>query len=290
MAFQVWKVTKPTNLGTGMGASLKKIRSARAGLTLTLSGKLAEDLGLVGPLAVLIGTDADQGLLRLRADPDGEIACARREFGGRGGPVVYYAVALGHVPIFPDRSEAKRWVKWSRVDDGWIEVRLPAWADPPASPKTPLGPNPAVTLAIARAAPSPAALPPPETRGEARRLAEAREAPALATAEAVAEERAIDAGDFVGRLMTRFGLTRTEALYLEVMLDGRLATRERLIRACHPDEDIEDKNVDVLMHRLRGKLKTSLVMVETVRAQGFRISAGGIARVRRLVAETAEAS
>jgi hypothetical protein len=302
--------------GTGLAASLKKVRGAPAQLQLTFRVKVVIDLNRENSdwddkakCEVMIGEDESRGLLRLRPSPAGTAQLLLRQAGGagkRGGP--YYALNLGHVPAFPDRSEEKRWVKFEQVEDNWLEVVLPGWADAPRpTPPAAVAPrpvSPAVALAVARNAgrdvTSQMMGDPPAnrsalaqiaapTRGAARRAAEEREAPELAAVESAAAERAINDVDALSQLMTSFGLTALEARYLAVLLDGRVASRERLTSQCHEaNEDIDPKTADVVVFRLRSKLKTRLVMIETIRSQGYRIDANGIARVRQLISETSD--
>jgi hypothetical protein len=292
--------------GTGFAASLKKVKSAPAQLTLSIRPAVVKQLGWADKnrIAVLLGEGDQRGLIRLAHSGDGSAVLSRRE-AGKGTRSEYYIINLGHVPVFPDRSEAKRWVKFERLEDGWVEVVLPRWADPQRQPATAPAVSPALSLAQGR--PGARTLtgslmgdPPPDrsalherpepTRGEMRRQAEVREAPEMSAAEAAARQREIEDAEQLVLMTGCFGLTRTEALYLSTLMDGRLASKERLLAACHGDEsEAEIKIVDVYVHKLRAKLNTRLVQIQTVRSQGYRMEPASIARVNRLLAEHRDA-
>jgi hypothetical protein len=137
MSFSTYKVITPADLarGTGLAASLQKTGRGKtqAKLVLTCRPDVAAELGWAAEemLEVAIGEDEHHGLLRLRPSAEGTARISHRTAGDgrskRGGP--FFMVNLGHVPLFVDRAETKRWVAFDRVDDGWVEIVLPAWAD-----------------------------------------------------------------------------------------------------------------------------------------------------------------
>lgn len=99
-------------------------------LVITIKGDAAEALGLTpdeaAPLAVLIGSSEDHGMVRVRRDDDNPsitVACRRRS------EARFWPMFLGHLPQFVDRLEARQDCQWEMLDDGWLEVVLPAWAD-----------------------------------------------------------------------------------------------------------------------------------------------------------------
>lgn len=289
--------------GTGFAASMKKVRAAPAQLILTLRPAVVKQLGWQdrNRISVLLGEGEQRGLIRLAHAADGTALLLRKE-AGRHAKAEYFSINLGHIAAFPDRSEAKRWVMFEALADGWVEVVLPRWADtskPSAAPAA--APSPALRMNQGQAggksltsslmgdppaSRSALAVQPEATRGELRRAAEAREQPEMSAAESVARQREIEDADQLGAIASCFGLTRTEALYLSTLMDGRLASKERLLTTCHGDDtEVDVKGVDVYVHKLRAKLNTSLVQIQTVRAQGYRMEAVAIARVNKLLAQ-----
>src|SRR5690606_3208152 len=104
-------VTRAADQVSGWAASLKKIRGAKAALTFTPRDKLGLALGYADGqrLAVQIGEGEHHGLVRLKVDPAGSALVKHRVAGSgkRGGP--YFAIALGHIDLFVDRAEPKKW-------------------------------------------------------------------------------------------------------------------------------------------------------------------------------------
>lgn len=299
-------VTRPAATGTGFAASLKRIKGAPAVLTFTLREGVAAALGWGDGdvLAVQLGEEEHHGLVRLKPDAGGSARAVRRVAGGRAAGA-YLSVSLGHVPAFVNRAEPKKWCQFEALDDGWVEVVLPSWADDTGIKRTRVALPSAATLMIAprhggglsgrlpgdpppgRSALDQMGVPP--TRGDARRQAEAREAETMADDEAAEAQRMADYADRVADLTRLFGLTRIEALYLDCLLDGRLKSKEALLAAGHEDgAEVEIKIVDVFIHKLRRKLKTRLVEIETVWGQGYRMSAEMIARVGGLLGAARE--
>lgn len=311
MSFRVHAVVAASAAagGTGMAVSLFKTRAkSKASLLVSMKPKTAEQLGWANGdlIAVQLGEAEHHGLIRLRKDPSGTATLKLLKAGGagkRGGP--YFRLGLGVVDAFVDRSEAKRWVSFDTVEDGWLELVLPAWADETSPNKRPrstaltitqppmaregvrdlaphlMGDPPAGRSALAqKRAGGVAEL----SRGEARRRAEQREEPAIASAEAAEWNRKALEGDRLADLSTAFGLSRTEAKYLRELMNGRLCTKERLLAVGHEaGEELDIKSADVYVHKLRKKLATRLVDVETVRGQGYRMDARNIARVTQLI-------
>lgn len=299
MSFKAFTVQRPgvAKSGTGLGASLMKGRNGAARLYLFLRTSTADELGWADgdALAVELGEEEHHGLIRLCKDKTGTAAVSMRK-ATRGGQFIQ--VGLGVIDLFVDRVETKKWCQFEAFPDGWVEVVLPSWADEtnPArrnrlpSSRTLALPPPAprrTTAAIAGdPPPGRSALDqrPTITRGQARRAAEAREAPGMADAEAAAWNRKAEDDNRLAQFSIAFGLTKTEARYLRAFLDGRLKTKEALLTACHDEaEHIELKSVDVYVHKLRTKLATRLVDVETLRGQGYRMTPDMIARVMVLV-------
>lgn len=139
MAFTTFTVVaKPSADGTGVAVSLKKIKStSKAILGFTFRPAIIEKLGWSdgATIEVALGEDDHHGLLRIRPSESGTAVLNHRQAGGaqkRGGP--YFSLSLGHVPLYVDRSEPKKWVTFEAVEDGWLEIVLPRWADE-TSPK-----------------------------------------------------------------------------------------------------------------------------------------------------------
>lgn len=315
MAFSTYTVvTRAADLVSGLAASLKKIKGAPAALTLTLREKVAEGLGWADGdrLQVQLGDGEHHGLIRMRKDADGSAIVKRRVSGDgqkRGGP--YYAIALGHIPAFVDRSEPKKWCTFEVLegeDEGWIEIVLPSWADEtgPAKRNRLALPGPHsmplrepvhnVTAQIAGDPPphrSALALTPPRktprevlTRGEARRRAEAREEPEMAAAEQEDLQRRVEEVDRIGRIMSTFGLTRQEARLVRALMTAKVSDKEALHRAIYDDDPTggpEIKIIDVFMVKVRKKLRTALVEIETVWGQGYRMTPENVARLMVLL-------
>lgn len=119
---------RSASIGTGIKVTLRRLKSA-ASMNFSISPTVAASLGWSAKdkLEVLIGTGTDHGKLRFRKNNStGEAELTARKTIHGGG---YLAVNIGHQPRFVDRRESARWCQWERVEDGWIEVVLPKWAN-----------------------------------------------------------------------------------------------------------------------------------------------------------------
>ena len=129
MAFERAKIEiKSPSVGTGVKVTLSKFKASSAKMKFSFSDAVARSLGLVDgdKLEVLIGSGEHHGLLRIRKNASvGEAVIAHRK-ALKGG---YFALDLGHQPAFVDRSEAGRWCQFETVEDGFVEIVLPRWAD-----------------------------------------------------------------------------------------------------------------------------------------------------------------
>lgn len=137
MGFSNFKVTLANKAaGTGVTASLKKIRGAPARLSLTFSLSVIEGLHWADGdmLEVLLGDGDDHGKVRLRKNASVGTAkvSVRQSLGGKAG---WVSVNLGNVPAFVDRSEGKRHCQWVALDGGWLEITLPSWAAETGGPR-----------------------------------------------------------------------------------------------------------------------------------------------------------
>jgi len=84
-------------------------------------------------LEVLIGTDSDHGLLRFRKNNSAGDAVVRFKKAMKG--ITYATINLGHQAKFVNRAEAGRWCQHEEVEDGYLEIVLPRWADETAPKK-----------------------------------------------------------------------------------------------------------------------------------------------------------
>lgn len=129
MPFVEYKIQhKPMGGGTGLSVSLRKAKLGDAKMMVFLSAALASRLAwAVGDsIQALLGTDGDHGMIRIRKNGDGTAVVASRSAGKNG---VYFCIALGAVPGFVNRTEPKRYCKFEELEEGWVEIVLPAWAD-----------------------------------------------------------------------------------------------------------------------------------------------------------------
>lgn len=123
-------------VGTGIKASIRKGKSTGAKMSLGITTATAKELDWTdgNMLEVMIGEGEHHGLIRVRKNNSvGEAKVERRET-AKGS---WFQVQLGCQPAFVDRSEAQRWCQWEKVEDGWIEIVLPKWADETAPRKSP---------------------------------------------------------------------------------------------------------------------------------------------------------
>ncbi len=132
----------PASVGTGIKVSLRQTKRSPARMTFIVSAATAKEFGWGDKdgIEVLIGEAEHHGLIRLRKNKSAAQAEVEYRETAKGG---WYNIKLGHQPAFVDRSEATLWCQWEKVEDGWIEVVLPKWADetaptrkaaPPQSP------------------------------------------------------------------------------------------------------------------------------------------------------------
>jgi hypothetical protein len=129
MAFERAKIEiKPASVGTGIKVTLGKVRGADAKMKFSFSASVAKTLGWADgdKIEVMIGNGEHHGLLRMRKNASvGEAVLTHRN-ALKGG---YFALGLGHQPMFVDRSEPGRWCQFEIVEDGFVEIVLPKWAD-----------------------------------------------------------------------------------------------------------------------------------------------------------------
>lgn len=85
-------------------------------------------------------------------------------------------------------------------------------------------------------------------------------------------------------LMTRLGLTRTEAQIVQLLMQRGRATKDAIFQVLysdrHPDEIPGDNLVAVLMTRIRKRLKAHDVTIETLWGVGYSITPDNVARLK----------
>lgn len=127
---------RPAAVGTGVKVSLMRTRKSAARLTLTLTMATAKNFGWADgdKLEVLIGDGEHHGLLRLRKNNSVGLAVVAHRKTAKGE---WASIKLGHQNAFVDRSEQARWCQWEKVEEGFVEIVLPSWADETGPRKRP---------------------------------------------------------------------------------------------------------------------------------------------------------
>lgn len=120
-------VFKPASVGTGIKVGLRKNKGAVAAMGFYLSGEGVKALGVKdGDMCeVMVGDGEHHGLVRVQKNKAGN---AKVELKG-AGRTQYLAIKLGVQPAFVDRNEPTQWCQWEEIEDGWVEIVLPKWAD-----------------------------------------------------------------------------------------------------------------------------------------------------------------
>lgn len=135
---------KPASIGTGLKCSMRRGKKSAALMSLSLNASVAKlaNVGNDDKIEVMIGDGEHHGLIRIRKNNSvGEAVAVGRDT-GKGA---FFLIKLGHQPAFVDRSEPACWCQFELVEDGWLEVVLPKWADetapnrksPPPAPARP---------------------------------------------------------------------------------------------------------------------------------------------------------
>lgn len=133
MSFRPFEVQQTKPDPTGFACLLRKPSSkdGKIGLEFLVKEAVCATLEWTQntKFAVLLGHDEHHGLVRLKADPTGT-AKAYMTGGGHGEHKVrYMVIRLGNVPMFVHRPEGRQDVQFEKLEDGWVEIALPAWAD-----------------------------------------------------------------------------------------------------------------------------------------------------------------
>lgn len=129
MAFERAKIEiKAASVGTGVKVSLTKMRASVAKMKFSFSETVAKNLqwSPSDKIEVMIGNGEHHGILRMRKNNSAGDAEFIHRNALKGG---YFQIALGHQPAFVDRAESARWCQFETVEDGWVEIILPKWAD-----------------------------------------------------------------------------------------------------------------------------------------------------------------
>lgn len=119
---------KPASIGTGIKCSLRKGTKTAATISFSLNAAVAKaaNIGDGDGIEVMIGEGEHHGLIRMRKNNSSADTKADGRTTGKGA---FFLIKLGHQPAFVDRSEPSAWCQWEKVEDGWIEIVLPKWAD-----------------------------------------------------------------------------------------------------------------------------------------------------------------
>jgi hypothetical protein len=119
---------KSAQVGTGVKVALRRGKKSSAALSMTINETVGKKLGWQdgAKLEVLIGEGEHHGLIRLRKNASVGEAAVQKRATAKGA---WFNIRLGHQPAFVDRSEASRWCQWEEVEEGWVEIVLPRWAD-----------------------------------------------------------------------------------------------------------------------------------------------------------------
>jgi hypothetical protein len=118
---------KPASVGTGIKCSLRKGKTSPAAITFSLNTAIAKQASIADGdgIEVMIGEGEHHGLIRIRKNNSAANTKAEERTTGKGG---FFLIKIGHQPAFINRSESSAWCQWE-VEDGWIEIVLPKWAD-----------------------------------------------------------------------------------------------------------------------------------------------------------------
>lgn len=120
---------RPASVGTGIKAILRQTKKSAAMLSFTFSEATGKQLGWSDGdgVEIMIGEGEHHGLIRVRKNNSAAAqAKLERKETGKGA---WFSLKLGHQPAFVDRSEPGAWCQWEKVEDGWVEIVLPKWAD-----------------------------------------------------------------------------------------------------------------------------------------------------------------
>ncbi|TPN11715.1 hypothetical protein [Mesorhizobium sp. B2-1-2] len=119
---------KPASVGTGIKCILRKGKASPATTSFSINATIAKQASIADGdgIEVMIGDGEHHGLIRIRKNNSAADTKADGRTTGKGA---FFLIKLGHQPAFVDRSEPSAWCQWELVEDGWIEIVLPKWAD-----------------------------------------------------------------------------------------------------------------------------------------------------------------
>lgn len=119
---------KPASVGTGIKCSLRKGKASAATITFSINAAAGNHANICAGdgIEVMIGEGEHHGLVRLRKNNSAADTKAELCTTGKGA---FLRIKLGHQPAFVDRSEPSAWCQWDKVEDGWLEIVMPKWAD-----------------------------------------------------------------------------------------------------------------------------------------------------------------
>lgn len=119
---------KPASIGTGIKCSLRKGKASAATITFSINVVAAKQasIGDGDGIEVMIGEGEHHGLVRIRKNKSAANTKAELCTTGKGA---FFRVKIGRQPAFVDRSEPSAWCQWEMVEDGWLEIVMPRWAD-----------------------------------------------------------------------------------------------------------------------------------------------------------------
>lgn len=139
---------KPASVGTGVKAILRQSKRSAATLSFTFSEAISKQFAWSNTdgVEIMIGEGEHHGLIRVRKNNSAAVAHLDRRETGKGA---WFSLKLGHQPAFVDRSEPAAWCQWEKVEDGWIEIVLPKWADETAPNRKPQHPMIAARAPVA---------------------------------------------------------------------------------------------------------------------------------------------
>lgn len=95
-------------------------------LFIKIARSVGANLGLIDgtPIEVLIGEGEHHGLIRIRKHDAGVAYVEDVSSRGNG----HFQIRLGRQARFVARTEAPQTCSWKKVEDGFIELKLPRWA------------------------------------------------------------------------------------------------------------------------------------------------------------------
>ncbi|MGR6465420.1 winged helix-turn-helix domain-containing protein [Rhizobium sp. PAMB 3182] len=270
MAFEeveIEEVAKASN-HTGISAGLTKMRGAPAKLNVYIRPEVFDSLGFTRDdrFVLLVGKDADFGMIRLQKNKNGKIIPRERNFAFNASA---WQMRLGRRAEFVDRAEKAQSCTFEKIDIATVEIVLPPWADetnPLKRPRLPAVPD---HVAAANR----------ERDRIDREKREAEERRRQAELEEVADEArrqtmsAIEGEQLSFRADLGFTKTETDLLRVLVRRCGKVVSADSIMTLVYGNdsEPPSEKVIDVYICKLRKKLPPS-VQIKTLWGQGWRLT------------------